>query len=835
MKENFSKRVQNIMKFSREEAIRLGHSYVGSEHLLLGILREGTGNSIKILESFGCNSNEINAKIVEMIKSSGGTMTLGHIPLTRRAERILRNSFAEAVSLGAEMAEDEHLLLALLKESDGIAFEVLSAFNIDYNSIRSIVKNDQLAKTIEKQSTVAGKPTKSTTPALDHFSRDITQLASENKLDPVIGREKEIERVAQILTRRKKNNPVLIGEPGVGKTAIIEGLAQRIIDKTVPRLLYNQRILSLDLAAMVAGTKYRGQFEERMKTIMTELETNTNLILFIDELHTMVGAGGASGSLDASNMFKPALARGDIHCIGATTLDEFRKHIEKDGALERRFQKIIIDPPSVAESEQILQGLKTHYEKHHNVVFDDDAIIACVRLSDRYISDKYLPDKAIDIMDEAGARAHMLNVIVPKKIIDLETEIEQIKAEKDLVVAEQRFEDAAKLRDQERQIQERLAGEQRLWEEKEQNNPVRIGEDQIAEVVSTVTGIPVTKVAQTESQKLLKMKAGLHRYIVGQDQAIDCLTRSIQRARAGLKSPHRPIGVFMFLGPTGVGKTELAKALAKYLFTRPEALIKLDMSEYGERFSVSRMIGAPPGYVGYEEGGELTEKVRRNPYSVILFDEIEKAHPDVYNVLLQLFDEGQLTDGLGRKVDFKNTIIIMTSNTGSKDIMSDSTIGFIESSDQMDFESLQNKLKEHVKNQFNPEFLNRIDESIVFHPLTKADAYSIIEIQLQDVRDNLLKFDMAITLTKRARSKLLDRGFNRDFGARYLRREIQTSIEDALSEKLLKKVFKSGDRIKIDFIKDSFIFIKNLAKPTRTKKVIDKKAQKSKKSAVKFG
>ncbi|NQT96910.1 MAG: ATP-dependent Clp protease ATP-binding subunit [Candidatus Marinimicrobia bacterium] len=835
MKENFSKRVQNIMKFSREEAIRLGHSYVGSEHLLLGILREGTGNSLKILESFGCNSNEIHAKIVDMIKSSGGTMTLGHIPLTRRAERILRNSFAEAVSLGAEMAEDEHLLLALLKESDGIAFEVLSAFNIDYNSIRSMVKDDQLAKTIEKQSLIAGKTTKSTTPALDHFSRDITQLASENKLDPVIGREKEIERVAQILTRRKKNNPVLIGEPGVGKTAIIEGLAQRIINKSVPRLLYNQRILSLDLAAMVAGTKYRGQFEERMKTIMTELETNANLILFIDELHTMVGAGGASGSLDASNMFKPALARGDIHCIGATTLDEFRKHIEKDGALERRFQKIIIDPPSVAESEQILQGLKTHYEKHHNVVFDDDAIIACVRLSDRYISDKYLPDKAIDIMDEAGARAHMLNVIVPKKIIDLETEIEQIKAEKDLVVAEQRFEDAAKLRDQERQIQERLAEEQKLWEEKEQNNPVRIGEDQIAEVVSTVTGIPVTKVAQTESQKLLKMKTGLHRYIVGQDQAIDCLTRSIQRARAGLKSPHRPIGVFMFLGPTGVGKTELAKALAKYLFTRPEALIKLDMSEYGERFSVSRMIGAPPGYVGYEEGGELTEKVRRNPYSVILFDEIEKAHPDVYNVLLQLFDEGQLTDGLGRKVDFKNTIIILTSNTGSKDIMSDSTIGFIESSDQTDFESLQNKLKEHVKNQFNPEFLNRIDESIVFHPLTKVDAYSIIEIQLQDVRDNLSKFNMTITLTKRARSKLLDRGFNRDFGARYLRREIQISIEDALSEKLLKKVFESGDRIKIDFIKDSFIFIKNLAKPTRTKKVIDKKAQKSKKPAVKFG
>ncbi len=833
MKENFSKRVQNIMKFSREEAIRLGHSYVGSEHLLLGILRVGSGNSLPILESFGCSPDEIRARIVDIIKSSAGTMTLGHIPLTRRAERILRNSFAEAVGLGASMAQDEHLLLAILKETEGIAYEVLSGFNIDYNSILDLLKDKKLSKTEEKKVSLTGKTAKSTTPALDHFARDITRLASKNKLDPVIGREMEIERVAQILTRRKKNNPVLIGEPGVGKTAIIEGLAQRIIDKTVPRLLYNQRILSLDLAAMVAGTKYRGQFEERMKTIMAELESNLNLILFIDELHTLVGAGGASGSLDASNMFKPALARGDIHCIGATTLDEYRKHVEKDGALERRFQKIMIYPPSVEESQQILHGLKSHYEKHHNVVFEDEAIIACVRLSERYISDKHLPDKAIDIMDESGARAHMMNVKVPKKIIDLELELEQIKAEKDLVVAEQRFEDAAKLRDRERRIQQRLAKEQKLWENSEQKNPVMIGEEQIAEVVSTVTGIPVTKVAQTESQKLLKMKAGLHKYIVGQDPAIESLTRSIQRARAGLKSPHRPIGVFLFLGPTGVGKTELAKALAKYLFTRNDALIKLDMSEYGERFSVSRMIGAPPGYVGYEEGGELTEKVRRNPYSVILFDEIEKAHPDVYNVLLQLFDEGQLTDGLGRKVDFKNTIVIMTSNTGSKDIMSGSTIGFVESSDETDFETLQNKLQEHIKAQFNPEFLNRIDESIVFHPLTKADAYKIIDIQLQDVRDNLAKFDMTLVLTKRARSKLLDRGFNSDYGARYLRREIQLSIEDALSEKLLREEFKPGERIKIDCIKNQFTFSESTRKSPGKKKTTGNKRAKTNRESIK--
>lgn len=805
------------MKYSREEAIRLGHSYVGSEHLLLGIFRDETSRSIKLLESFGCDINEMRTRIVEMIKSSGGTMTLGHIPLTRRAERILRNSYAEAVGLGVEKADDEHLLLAMLKESEGIAFEILSDNNVDYNTVLKALKEGRQVLESIPTINLGEKSSKSKTPALDHFARDITRLAVENKLDPVIGRETEIERVAQILTRRKKNNPVLIGEPGVGKTAIIEGLAQRIVEKTVPRLLNNKRILSLDLTAMVAGTKYRGQFEERIKTIMQELETNNDLILFIDELHTLVGAGGATGSLDASNMFKPALARGDIHCIGATTMDEYRKHVEKDGALERRFQKITINPPTVEQSIEILKGLQAHYEEHHNVKYDAGAIEACVRLAERYITDKYLPDKAIDIMDEAGARAHLLNVKVPREIIELELAIDEIRKSKEQVVADQRFEAAATLRDKERRLLEELAQAQEAWQEDDRKNPIVIGEEQIAEVVSSVSGIPVTKVAQNESEKLLKMQEGLHKYIIGQDEAIGSLTRSIHRARAGLKSPHRPIGVFLFLGPTGVGKTESAKALAKYLFTHQDALIKLDMSEYGERFSVSRMIGAPPGYVGYEEGGELTEKVRRNPYCVILFDEIEKAHPDVYNVLLQLFDEGVLTDGLGRRVDFKNTVIIMTSNAGSKNIRSGASIGFIESAEKFDYEALKSELLEELTNSFNPEFLNRIDETIVFHPLNREDALEIIDLQLADMHDNLSKIGISATLTKKARMQLLERGFNSDFGARYLRREIQASIEDALSEALLKKQFSTGDKIKIDYSGGKFTFQAN--QPSRIAKV----------------
>ncbi len=791
------------MRHAKEEAIRLGHSYVGSEHLLLGMLVDSSGFSMKILEIFDIDPEAVKAMVEDLVKTSGGTMTLGHLPLTRRAERILRNAYHEASKLNQSVADDTHLLLALLHESEGIAYEVLASFSLDYDSVRELIIQEEEKQDVQE---TPKKGKKSTTPALDHFSRDITELAREGKLDPVIGREDEIERVAQILTRRKKNNPVLIGEPGVGKTAIIEGLASRIIDKTVPRLLRNKRVLALDLPAIVAGTKYRGQFEERMKTIMQELEVNDDLILFIDELHTLVGAGSAAGSLDASNMFKPALARGDVHCIGATTMDEYRKNIEKDGALERRFQKVIINPPKVEESIEILKGLKDNYEAHHNVVYDDQAIEACVRLSHRYIHDRFLPDKAIDVMDEAGSRAHMLNTTVPEDILKLESKIESLRKQKDQAVAAQEFEQAAALRDQEQHLLQKLTRLQQIWAKEERKNPIRITEDHIADVVSLMTGIPVNKVAESESHKLLEMAKGLHQYIVGQDEVVNSLTRSIQRARAGLKNAKRPIGVFLFLGPTGVGKTEMAKALATYLFDQPEALIKIDMSEYGERFSVSRLIGAPPGYVGYEEGGELTEKVRRNPYSVILFDEIEKAHPDIYNVLLQLFDEGVQTDGLGRKVDFKNCIIIMTSNAGTRELTSGNQFGFIEADEKTDFRNIQSKILERVKEIFSPEFLNRIDETIVFHPLTKEDLFKIIDLQLKDLRDNLKQIGVTLKLTKRAKTLLLEKGFNPEYGARYLRREIQNSLEDHLSEMVLAGSIHSGDTIHIDSKRKEFQF-----------------------------
>lgn len=809
------------MKSAKEEAIRLGHSYVGSEHLLIGLLRVESGLSVKIFEIYNCDVGDMRAMVIDMIKSSGGTMTLGHLPLTRRAERILRNAFNEAAAMGSTIADDEHLLLAMLKETEGIAFEVLNSFNLDYDSVSEMIREEApepSAVLPEKKK----KSKKSKTPALDHFSRDITKMAANNKLDPVIGRKDEIERVAQILTRRKKNNPVLIGEPGVGKTAIIEGLAQRVHDKEVPRPLYNKRILAIDLAAIVAGTKYRGQFEERMKTIMVELEKVDNVILFIDELHTLVGAGGASGSLDASNMFKPALARGELHCIGATTMDEYRKYIEKDGALERRFQKITVNPPTVEESIQILNGLKTNYELHHNVVFDEKAIEACVHLSGRYITDKHLPDKAIDIMDEAGSRAHMLNMNVPQEIIDLELDIEHVRAEKETHVSSQNFEEAAKSRDKEQKLLSRLASFQKKWQQQERSNPVVVAEENIADVVAMVTGIPVNKVAQSETQKLLKMKDRISKEIVGQAEAINSVSRSIQRTRAGLKSPNRPIGVFLFLGPTGVGKTELAKVLARYLFSHTDSLVKIDMSEYGERFSVSRLIGAPPGYVGYEEGGELTEKVRRNPYSVILFDEIEKAHPDVFNVLLQLYDEGVLTDGLGRKVDFRNSVIIMTSNVGTREIQGGGTYGFVEQSAESNYDAMKDRILDQVKTLFNPEFLNRIDETIVFHPLIQKDVLEIIDLQLVDLEENLSKQGISLSVTKKARLKLLEKGFNPEFGVRFLRREIQASLEDPLSERLLEQKFNSGDHIKIDAVKDGFRFLNEKKK---TVKVSSKKTK----------
>ena len=804
MKDKYSKRVQSIMKLAKEEAIRLGHSYVGSEHLLLGLLNETEGFSAHIFDIYDCDPDEMIAMIEDMIKSSGGTMTLGHLPLTRRSERILRNAFNEAAGDGKSCADDEHLLIAILMEKEGIAYHVLDTFGLDTKTVKELLASTDFGTPINTKSQQE-KGEKSQTPTLDHFSRDITELARKGKLDSVIGRETEIERVAQILTRRKKNNPVLIGEPGVGKTAIIEGLAQRIIRKTVPRVLHNQRILSLDLASIVAGTKYRGQFEERMKAIMQEMESSANLIVFIDELHTIVGAGGASGTLDASNMFKPALARGDIHCIGATTLDEYRKHIEKDGALDRRFQKIIIAPPSIEESINILHGLKSSYEEHHHVKYSDEAIEACVTLSDRYILDKFLPDKAIDVMDESGSRTNMFNLKVPDSIIEIEKSLESVRTKKEEKVASQLFEEAALLRDQERQYIQKLQETQKEWDKNIGDESIQITDEQIADVVAMITGIPVQKVAQSESHKLLKMSAKLKKSIVGQNEAVSSVTRSIQRARTGLKSPNRPIGVFLFLGPTGVGKTELAKILAKYLFSQDHSLIKIDMSEYSERFSLSRLIGAPPGYVGYDEGGELTQRVRRNPYSVVLFDEIEKAHIDLFNILLQVFDEGVLTDSLGRKIDFKNTIIIMTSNMGSREY-NGSGFGFGEQNSKKNYDKVKKQVMEKVTNTFSPELINRIDETIVFKSLDEESILKIIDLQLKDLVTNLHAQNIQFFMSVPAKKLLLKKGFDEQYGVRPLRREIQLSLEDKISELILENKIASGDKIKVSVKSKAFVF-----------------------------
>ena len=805
MKKNFSKRVQLIIKHSKEEAIRLGHSYVGSEHLLLGILKEKSGLAKKIIDVFDIDFNEMIAMIEDMIKTSGGTMTLGHLPLTRRAERILRNAFGEASTRGEAIADDEHLLLALLLETEGIASDILKSFSLDYDTVSDLIASDENNEPLTESDNITEVSIKSKTPTLDHFSRDITQLARKGSLDPVIGRENEIERVAQILTRRKKNNPVLIGEPGVGKTAIIEGLAQRIIRKTVPRILHNQRILSLDLAAIVAGTKYRGQFEERLKSLMVELEMSDNVIIFIDELHTIVGAGGASGSLDASNMFKPSLARGDIHCIGATTMDEYRKFIEKDGALDRRFQKITVNPPSIKESMDILNGLKEKYEDHHKVKYSDNAIKECVNLSERYISDKFLPDKAIDIMDEAGARAHMYNLEVPKSILKIEFDVQNVREEKEKKVSAQLFEDAAELRDKERKLLTKLSKAQKNWQDKEGNNLVEIDSETIADVVSLMTGIPLSKVAESESQRLLHLNKELSNYIVGQVEAITSLVNAIRRSRTGLKNPNRPIGVFLFLGPTGVGKTELAKCLARYLFPHAHSLVKVDMSEYRERFSLSRLIGAPPGYVGYEEGGELTERVRRNPYSVILLDEIEKGHPDLFNVLLQVFDEGVLTDGLGRKVDFRNSIVIMTSNIGTRDLKNNG-FGFGSKKDGEQYLKMKERVLGHVKDLFSPELVNRIDDSIVFHQLSEENVYDIIDLQISDLVQNLSKLGLKLRLNKSAKKFLARKGYDPKYGVRLLRREIQKTLEDPISEMLLKNAYATGMIIVVKAIKNQIVF-----------------------------
>ncbi len=796
MEGNFSDRLQDVIRLSREEALRLGHDYIGTEHLLLGIIREGQGVAVRILRNLDCDLMKLKKAIEDTVRTSGGTLTIGNIPLTKQAEKVLKITQIESKIYKADVIGTEHLLLSLLRDEDNIATQILHQFNVTYDAARSELNAMLSSKNPKDAGATIPPPDKKVertkTPVLDNFGRDLTKLAIEDKLDPVVGREKEIERVAQVLSRRKKNNPVLIGEPGVGKTAIAEGLALRIVQKKVPRILQDKRVVTLDLAGLVAGTKYRGQFEERMKALMNELEKAKDVILFIDELHTIVGAGGASGSLDASNMFKPALARGDFQCIGATTLDEYRKYIETDGALDRRFQKVMVEPPSYDETIQILNNIKFKYEEHHHVKYTKDAIDSAVKLSNRYITDRHLPDKAIDVLDEAGSRVHMGNFEVPQEILDLEGEIEKVRQEKAQVVKKQDYEEAARLRDKERNLQSDLEIAKREWEAKTKDIVHDVNEEDIATVVAMMTGIPVNRVAQTESEKLLNMQDALKQHIVGQDEAVSKLTKAIRRTRAGLKNPNRPIGSFIFLGPTGVGKTELCKVLARYLFDSDNALIRIDMSEYMEKFSLSRLVGAPPGYVGYEEGGQLTEKVRRRPYSVVLFDEIEKAHPDIFSILLQVLDDGQLTDSLGRKVDFKNTIIIMTTNVGARDIKNIGSFGFGSEKAEDKYSSLKNTVEDAMKKLFNPEFLNRVDETIVFRNLEREDIIQIIDIELRDLFKNMQENKMHLSLDLSAKDFIVEKGFDQKFGARPLRRAIQKYVEDQLAEEILRGTFKEG-------------------------------------------
>jgi len=801
MKENFSKAIQIVIKTARDEATRLNHNYIGSEHILWAIINMEKSVTLETLMNLDVDIRQLQKMVNDSLRAIGGTLTIGRIPFTKQVERILRNTYNEAKELGAEIVSDEHITLSILKEREGTSCEILNSFGVDYYNFR-----DEMAGIPDEPPKVLKSEKKSSrTPALDHFSRDITEKARNNQLDPVIGRDQEIERVAQILSRRKKNNPVLIGEPGVGKTAIAEGLALRIIAKKVPRLLANKRIIDLDLAAIVAGTKYRGQFEERMKTIMQELEQARDIILFIDELHTIVGAGGASGSLDASNMFKPALARGELQCIGATTLDEYRKFIEKDGALERRFQKVIINPPTKEESLSILKGLRERYEAHHHVQYTDEALWAAVELSDRYITDKFLPDKAIDVMDEAGSRVHLRDIVIPEEIVQTEKSLEDVRRQKDTAVKEQQFENAANLRDAERRLKKELADLQRKWENSGEKSAMLVSGDDIADVVAMMTGIPVNNIAESENQKLLTMETDLKKSIIGQDEVIKTVSSAIRRARAGLKDPRRPIGSFLFLGPTGVGKTEFAKVLARFLFPGSDALIKIDMSEYMEKFAVSRLIGAPPGYVGYEEGGELTEKVRRHPYSLVLFDEIEKAHRDVFNILLQIFDDGVLTDSYGRRVDFKNTIIIMTSNVGSR-TMQNAAFGFSKADPVSEYEAMRKRIMEETQQMFNPEFLNRIDDPIVFKPLSRNDVLAIIDLQTSDIRRNLAASGTTLELSEAAKEVILEQGFKPEFGARPLRRSIQTLIEEPISEAILNGSLRRGIKIVTEVVDKKIIF-----------------------------
>ncbi len=848
MDDNFSPRVKDVITFSKEEALRLGHDFIGTEHLMLGILRDGNGKAISILTNLDVDLDYLRKK-VEILSPPNPITEIGNdkknLHLTRQAERALKTTFLEAKVFQSSSISTAHLLLCILRNENDPTTKLLNKLKIDYDTAKEQYLNmipnnneDEYTDSFPKNESFnddsgqddslkegsfnnpAGKTNKkSKTPVLDNFGRDLTELAEEGKLDPVVGREKEIERVSQILSRRKKNNPLLIGEPGVGKSAIAEGLALRIIQKKVSRILFNKRVVTLDLASLVAGTKYRGQFEERMKAVMNELEKNDDIILFIDEIHTIVGAGGATGSLDASNMFKPALARGEIQCIGATTLDEYRQYIEKDGALERRFQKVIVEPTSVEETITILNNIKGKYEDHHSVRYTPEAIDACVKLTSRYMSDRFLPDKAIDALDEAGSRVHITNIEVPKQILELEKQLEDVRELKNTVVKKQKYEEAAKLRDDEKRIEKDLAIAQEQWEIDSKNNRITVTEDNVADVVSMMTGIPVNRIAQTESNKLAHLPELIKGKVIGQDEAVMKIARSIQRNRAGLKDPNRPIGSFIFLGQTGVGKTQLAKVIAKELFDSEDALVRIDMSEYMEKFAISRLIGAPPGYVGYEEGGQLTEKVRRKPYCVVLLDEIEKAHPDVFNMMLQVLDDGYLTDSLGRKIDFRNTIIIMTSNVGArqlKDFGQGVGFGTAAKVSQADDHS-KSVIENALKKTFAPEFLNRIDDVIVFNPLEQEHINLIIDIELKKLYARIKDLGYALNLSDKAKAYIAEKGFDKQFGARPLKRAIQKYVEDALAEEIITSKINEGDEIFMDLEDNSeelSVKIKKAEKPT---------------------
>ena len=848
MDDNFSPKVRDVITFSKEEALRLGHDFIGTEHLLLGLIRKGEGKAIEILETFDVDLDLVRRKLEQLNPSApsleGNQKKSLH--LTRQAEKALKTTFLEAKLYQSDAIDTAHLLLCILRNENDPSTKLLNKYDVDYDQAKALYKElhventddlpiNPIAETPSDDDDFASseKPNpyeqpksksskKSKTPVLDNFGRDLTDLAENGKLDPVVGRHKEIERVSQILSRRKKNNPMLIGEPGVGKSAIAEGLALRIVNRKVSRILFDKRIVSLDLASLVAGTKYRGQFEERMKALMNELEKNDDIILFIDEIHTIVGAGGATGSLDASNMLKPALARGEIQCIGATTLDEYRTNIEKDGALERRFQKIIVNPTSVEETIQILHNIKSKYEAHHNVDFTDEAIEACVKLTNRYMTDRYLPDKAIDALDEAGSRIHITNIIVPQQVLELEAKLESIRERKTNAVNGQKYEEAAKLRDDEKNMEAALESAQRQWEDDSKLNREIVTEDNVAEVVSMMTGIPVNRVAEAESHRLGELPQLIKGKVIGQDEAVAKVVKAIQRNRVGLKDPNKPIGSFIFLGQTGVGKTQLAKVLARELFDSEESLIRIDMSEYMEKFAISRLIGAPPGYVGYEEGGQLTEKVRRKPYSVVLLDEIEKAHPDVFNMLLQILDDGHITDSLGRRIDFRNTIIIMTSNIGARQLKDfGSGVGFGTNAKKEQAEAHAKGIIEGaLKKSFAPEFLNRIDDVIVFNALEREDIHSIIDIELDKLLNRILDLGYTLKLSDKAKDYIADKGFDKKYGARPLKRAIQKYIEDALAEEIVNAKLSEGDTISMDLNekKDELtIKIKKGKKPEETR------------------